>query len=101
MGCHRKYLRESGTAKGETMSESNSVFFCYPVTGELIIEILKKSGAEIPDDAVLMKVVPSNIPTYGFDFVFHSKSRGWETAEGNMIVRSRLNFEGLPTPSAT
>ena len=69
------------------MSDNNSTFFCLPVTGELLIELFKKMGVDLPDDVVLVKVSATNEPTYCFDFMFHSKARGWRIPESVMVPR--------------
>ena len=69
------------------MSDNNSTFFCLPVTGELLIELFKKMGLDLPDDVVLVKVCAINEPTYCFDFMFHSKERGWRIPEGYIVPR--------------
>jgi hypothetical protein len=44
------------------------------VTGELLLALLRttRAGKSIPEDAVLLKVVPSDDRTYSFDFLWHS-----------------------------
>ena len=75
------------------MSDNNSTFFCLPVTGEMLIELFKKVGVDLPDDAVLIKVAATNEPTYCFDFMFHSKERGWNVAESGMVPRGMKDEE--------
>ena len=67
-------------------AKTNSFFFSIPITGELIIEIIKKFGISIPDDAVLIKVVTAHTQSYTFEFIFHSKKKGWKTPEGGIIT---------------
>jgi hypothetical protein len=57
----------------------------------MIIELIKKAAVAIPDDAVLIKVISTNDPSYTFEFIFHSQTNGWEIAEGGVVPRG-------PTP---
>jgi len=75
------------------MSETNSTFFCLPVTGELLIELFKKMSVDLPDDAILVKVSATNEPTYCFDFMFYSKERGWRIPESVMVPRGMKTEE--------
>ena len=42
------------------------------ITGELLLELLRKAFF-IPEDAVLLKIVPAENPAYVFQVVFTSK----------------------------
>jgi hypothetical protein len=53
----------------------------------MVIELLKKAAGAIPDDAILMKVISTNDPSYTFEFIFHSQTNGWEIAEGGVVPR--------------
>ena len=68
------------------MPNHNSFFFVLPVTGEFLVEALKKAGIDLPDDAVLIKTHATHQSSYCFEFMFHSPSRGWETPEGNVVA---------------
>ena len=90
MGNHNSTWGERGF---NHMGDHNTTFFCLPVTGELLIELFKKMGVDLPDDAVLVKVSATNEPTYCFDFMFHSKARGWRIPESVMVPRGMKTEE--------
>lgn len=60
---------------------TKSKLFSIAVTGKMVIELLKKAAAEIPEDAILIKVISTNDPSYAFDFIFHSKEQKRELFE--------------------
>jgi len=61
------------------------------VTGELLREVL-----HLPQDAKILKIVPSRYADYCFDVVFFS-SDGYEIGEGDtfpLVHRGNVNVEG-------
>ena len=53
----------------------------------MVIELLRQAVGAIPDDAILMKVIVTNDPSYAFEFIFHSKTNGWKITEGGIVPR--------------
>ncbi len=62
-------------------------YFSVPVTIEAISAFIKESGVDLPDDAILIKIVSSSRADLVFDFIFRSQKRGWMIAEGQVIPR--------------
>jgi hypothetical protein len=83
-------------------------FYQYQISGELLIEALKKVGLDIPADSVLLKICHAPNPAYIFEICFTSND-GKEAPEGadfktwtghyqedeELLNGSRLDFGGI------
>jgi len=64
------------------------------ITGELLLDLLRRAFF-IPEDAALLKIVPSENPAYSFQVVFTSKEC-LNVAEGNYppVNMTKRDFAG-------
>ena len=54
-------------------------------SGELLSELL-----HLPDDAIILKIIPSDEPMYAFKVIFISESDGFKMGEGCVFPSIRL-----------
>lgn len=73
---------------------SKTVGFTICVSGAALTAVIREMVLGLPEDALLIKVVPSQDMSYCFDVLFASRE-GWEVGEGASFPRIQ-KVEDLP-----
>jgi hypothetical protein len=53
----------------------------FTITSEAIVSVLRQTNRDLPEDAIIVKIIPSPSLSHDFDIVFHS-DKCYQVAEG-------------------